>query len=495
MGIAQATPLSPEQHIGQLAVAFRTFSQSSRRLEEAYRLLQERVRRVDRQLVETNDRLNRKVEELGSLTSYLNEILASMHNGVAAVDCDGRLVTLNAAAERTLGLRAADVLGQAHAAVLANADGSPSPLAATLASGEPVAELEREVVSRSDRRLRLRSSVAPIRDSHGTLVGAVEIFSDLTEFRELQARLDRADKLAALGEMAAQVAHEIRNPLNGIEGFASLLLRDLPVGHPCRPFAGHILTGAQSLNKIVSNMLLFCQPCTLQPWPTWLAHVLDEALAFVVEEARHQGRDCVRVHRDYDPAADPVEADPDQLRQALLNLLLNAVQAMGRAGGDLHLATRALPGPPESVEIRIRDSGPGIPQDIREKIFDPFFTTKSTGTGLGLAIVQKIARLHGGRLELDSPPEGGTVAVLTLPRRLPGARGHGEAGGRRDEATGHWPLATGLRPPPRPSSSTLPPPAPPGIDCEDEDDDDDEEVGVTRACSSAAEDVRTPPQA
>jgi signal transduction histidine kinase len=244
----------------------------------------------------------------------------------------------------------------------------------------------------------------------------VEIFSDLTEFRELEERLDRADKLAALGQLAAQVAHEIRNPLNGIEGFASLLLRDLGQGDRRREFARHILAGAQSLNKIVGNMLLFCQPCTLQPRQTCARKVLEEALAFVLEECRGQGRENLHVHRDYEPDGEPIEADPDQLRQAFMNLLLNAVQAMGD-GGDIRLTSRDRP---EGLEIRIQDSGPGIPRGLREKVLDPFFTTKSTGTGLGLAIVQKIVRLHGGELRLESPGEG-TAAVVTLPRRAPAA--------------------------------------------------------------------------
>jgi signal transduction histidine kinase len=508
-----ADPLSPSQDLGRLTVAFQTFNQTSRRLEEAYRLLQERVRAIDRQLLEANERLNRKVEELHSLTSYLNEILASMHNGVAAIDLEGRITTFNAAAERALGVSAAEVLGRPHESVLCSADGSPSPLAGVLATGRrdnatvgsptvatagtslagPASRgtlhVEREVVSRSGRCLRLRSSVAPIRDSRGLVVGAVEIFSDLTEFRQLQERLDRADKLAALGAMAAQVAHEIRNPLNGIEGFASLLLRDLPAEDARRAFAQHVLAGAQSLNKIVNNMLLFCQPCTLQPRPTWLRQVVEDALVFVVEDCRRhesatkvprlagparlvpavatvgeptvalslpsrghppaggpqraacRGESRIRpssgehkvrpyhglqVRRDYDPAAEPIEADADQLYQVFLNLLLNAVQAMGYAG-DLRLSTRSLPGSPERVEARIQDSGPGVPQELRARVMDPFFTTKSQGTGLGLAIVQKIVRLHGGEFELESPAGGGAIAVVTLPRCLPRVPNH--AGG------------------------------------------------------------------
>jgi len=415
---AGAAPTEGNQALSDLTLAFQTFSRSSQRLEEAYLLLQERVRKIDRQLFEANQRLKAKVEELDSLTNYLNEVLAALHNGVAACDRQGRITTLNRSAQRMLGVSAQAAVGRPHEEVLAGADGSPSPLAQALATGEGCAGVEREVVTPDGRRLLLNSTVAPIRDCRGELVGAVEIFSDLTEFRSLQERLDRADKLAALGEMAAQLAHEIRNPLNGIEGFASLLLRDLPEGDRRRDFASFILEGARSLNKIVSNMLLFARPSTLHPRPVSLKAVVEEALAYVLLETRGEDGGGVEVERSWDDAADQIVADPDQLRQALMNVFLNAVQAM-EGSGRLRVSTR--PAGEGRVQVVVHDSGPGIPEGLRQRVLEPFFTTKNTGTGLGLAIVAKILRLHGGDLALECPPEGGTVAILTLARTTPGS--------------------------------------------------------------------------
>ena len=429
----------PGPDIGDLTAAFHTLSRSSQRLEQAYGSLVARVQQVDRELVESNQRLKGKVAELDSLTRYLNDILAGMDSGVVAIDGEGRITSFNRAAERALGLSADEALGQPHATVFRNADGSPPPLGHTLAHGVPAEAAEREVVAGSGERRRLSSSVAPIRNARGDLVGAVEIFSDLTEFRELQERLDQADKLAALGHMAAQVAHEIRNPLNSIEGFASLLVRDLDSEDTRRQFAQHIVTGSRSLNKIVTNLLVFSQPFVLQPRATSVHEVLEEALSFVEAEARQQGRGQIEVQRDYAQDADTIEADPDLLRQALMNLMFNASQAMAE-GGTLRLAVAVAPERPECVEIRIEDSGRGIPQEIRDQVLDPFFTTRSKGVGLGLAIVQKIARRHGGRLELHSggtaaPAVGagapqdtaeggcatGTTATLVLPRGTPAA--------------------------------------------------------------------------
>ena len=412
--MADGQTRAPAHPIRELTSAFHVFSESSGRLEDAYRQLQDRLRQLDRELVDTNRALNLKVAELHSLTGYLNDILSGMHNGVVAVDAGGRVTAINRAAQASFGVDAADVLGLPHERIYGNADGSRPPLSETLQSGVARADVEREVAGSDGRRLRLSSRVAPIGDTEGRRVGAVEIFRDLTELRQLQERLDRADKLAALGQMAAQVAHEIRNPLNGIEGFAALLFRDLDPGDKRRQFAQNVITGARTLNKIVTNMLLFCQARTVQLRPTSARAVVEEALLFVEEERRHLGHEPLEVTRSYDADADLLLADPDQLRQALMNLLLNAAQAMGERG-RLHLAVHPAVDGSHRARLIIRDHGPGIPPELRHKVLDPFFTTKSTGTGLGLAIVLKLVDLQSGELELDSDSGRGTTAVITLP--------------------------------------------------------------------------------
>jgi len=433
-----ASPVTPD--VGDLTAAFQTLDRSSRRLEQAYRRLLERVREIDRELVETNERLARKVEELDSLSRFLNDILGGMHSGVVAVDAEGRITSFNQAAERVLGVAAGEALGQSHETVFCNADSSSSALSLTLSTGEGIGSFERAVATRDGGCLRLSSRVAPIRGAGGRVVGAVEIFSDLTEVRELQERLDRADKLAALGQMTAQVAHEIRNPLNSIEGFASLLVGDLAPDDKRRRFAAHVVTSARSLNQIVTNMLDFSEPFTVRPRPMSIRAVVEEALAFVAEDARHLGLAELDIETAFDPDADALEADPDLIRQALLNLLTNAVQAMPD-GGTLRVAVGSVEcrGPSDEseqtpgdgcrlptadcrpsaewVEVRIEDTGPGIPEEIRDRVLDPFFTTRTKGTGLGLAIVQKIASRHGGHLDIETETGRGTAAVLTLPRR------------------------------------------------------------------------------
>lgn len=256
-------------------------------------------------------------------------------------------------------------------------------------------------------------------EGHRRLLARVrELECDLAEARDRLARQDdERERLAALGERTALVAHEIRSPLNAIEGFAELLAADLPSDDPRRTFASHVAASARGLNTLLTNLLDHAQPFIVRPRLVSVSAVVEGAIAFAVEDARRQGCEALDVQMSLAPEADAIEADPDLLRQALLNLLANAVRAMPE-GGTLRVACRLSPVEgEEAVEIRIEDTGCGISEEIRERVLDPFVTTRRKGIGLGLAVVQAIARRHGGTLAIDSGPEGGTAAVLTLPRR------------------------------------------------------------------------------
>ena len=256
-------------------------------------------------------------------------------------------------------------------------------------------------------------------EAHRRLLARVhELECDLAEARDRLARQDgERERLAALGERTALVAHEIRSPLNAIEGFAELLAADLPSDDPRRTFASHVAASARGLNTLLTNLLDHAQPFIVRPRLVSVSAVVEEALAFAVEDARRQGCRALNVQTSLAPEADAIEADPDMLRQALLNLLANAVRAMPE-GGTLRVVCRVsrVEGE-EAVEIWIEDTGCGISEEVRERVLDPFVTTRRKGMGLGLAVVQAIARRHGGALAIDSGPEGGTAAVLTLPRR------------------------------------------------------------------------------
>lgn len=233
----------------------------------------------------------------------------------------------------------------------------------------------------------------------------------------LEERLARAEGLAALGQRAAQVAHDLRTPLNGIQGFAELLARDLAPDDPRHELARKIILGTRRLNRTIGNMLGLCRSRLPTTRAISARVVLEEALELVEAERRQLRRPALEVERHFAPAADLVEGDPDLLRQAFLNLLLNAAQAIG-GHGTLRLSIAPAAGVEDASTITIEDSGPGIPEHLREEICVPFFTTKSSGIGLGLASVRGVVALHGGRFELRGGPGRGTAAIITLPRHI-----------------------------------------------------------------------------
>jgi signal transduction histidine kinase len=261
--------------------------------------------------------------------------------------------------------------------------------------------------------LHLLSAVA---SQLGVAVENARLFEDLTrsyaDLGRAQKQLVHRERLAALGELSAVVAHEVRNPLAVIFNSLGSLLRILRPEGDARLLLDAIQEEADRLNRIVGDLLDFARPTEPSLRPTQLGAVIDEAVAAALSHA-FAG---VEVRRDVDPALPPVRLDPHLVRQALLNLVVNALQAMPRGG---LLAVRARREDAFAV-VEVADSGPGVPAELRGRIFEPFFTTKATGTGLGLAVVRRIAEGHGGSVELASHPEEGACFVLRLPLAAPG---------------------------------------------------------------------------
>lgn len=369
--------------IALLAQAFEEFQQTSEKLERAYQDL-------DRQLAEKN-------RQLALTTEYLNSILDSMSDGVIAVDEQGAITTFSRAATHILRYNPDEVLGKRFAEVFgrdfSTVDDQPyTSLRAS--SGDPV---------------NVREENAPIHDRHGNRIGRVKVFADLREIELLRAQVDRKSRLAALGEMAATVAHEIRNPLGGIRGFAALLARDIEPEDPRGRLVQKILSGAEALDRVVSELLEYTRPVRIRPRPSACTDLVEAALGYLDDHAR-----TVAFERALDPDA-WVMADPDKIRQVLLNILLNAVQSAGD-GGRVTLRTVDQD---EGIAIEITDSGPGIPAEHLDHIFAPFYTTKEKGSGLGLAVATKIIEAHGGTLAAISPPGKGATLSVRLPKAPP----------------------------------------------------------------------------
>jgi len=223
--------------------------------------------------------------------------------------------------------------------------------------------------------------------------------------------LARQERLAALGEMAAGVAHEIRNPLAGIQLFSSLLERDLKDRPKLRELAGKISNGVRTLDGIVGDILAFAGPADVRLRPVTLAPLLGEVLELVAPQQRARR---ISLHLDADHFEVVVQASALHLQRALLNLIFNALDAAGE-GGNVWLACREG-GPDGWVCLEVADDGPGVPPELSERIFNPFFTSKDSGTGLGLAIVHRVAEAHGGSVRVTPRQGGGAVFTLMLRR-------------------------------------------------------------------------------
>ncbi len=233
-----------------------------------------------------------------------------------------------------------------------------------------------------------------------------------------QEEAQRSQRLAALGQMSAGLAHEIRNPLGVIKGSAEMLQQKLGDGNPlASELASYISGEVNRLSSFVTRFLDFARPQQLSIESAKITDCLDAALARVAERYPNAR---VRVTRTFDAAAPPIELDEEMCQSALVNVIQNAYEAMGESGGELRVETQAAARDSQSgVEIKISDTGPGIPPNLREEVFNPFVTMKKEGTGLGLSIVSKVIDEHHGSIRIEDAPGGGACFVIFLPAQQP----------------------------------------------------------------------------
>ncbi len=345
---------------------------------------------------------------LQDTSAIAEQVVTSLPVGLIATDKDGRIAFFNGAAERITGLDLSRARGRAPETVL------PHPfrdLKESLDRGETITEREMECQFTAARIVPVSVSASEIINEEGQFVGEVFILRDLGEVRALQEEIRRTEKLAAIGGLAAGVAHEIRNPLSSIKGIASYYKNKFEDGSQDREMAGVMIEEVDRLSRVISELLEFARPATLNLKPTDVNQLLEHAVRLIQAEAAAKK---VEIQRHLSPDRVPARVDPDRLTQCFLNLYLNALQAM-EDGGRLTIASAVEAG--DRVVIDIEDTGPGIAAKDLGQIFDPYFTTKPKGTGLGLAIVHKIVEAHRGQIKVRSTTGQGTVFSLTLPLR------------------------------------------------------------------------------
>jgi signal transduction histidine kinase len=252
-----------------------------------------------------------------------------------------------------------------------------------------------------------------VRNSRGNVIGAIQLDRDVSQVHRLKNQLAHSESLADLGRSTAGMAHEIRKPLNGIKGFASLLQR-VTKGEPADKYSSRIMEAAGRLDSMLENLLNFARPEDLDERAVDL-RVLGERVAEFVDVEEIEDAPEVVISVDVSDQARFVLGDPRKLEQVLLNLVKNGVEAMESDGEVKITASRLQHKGDKIVEIGVHDTGKGIPAEKQEEILEPFTTNKDGGTGLGLAIVQKILRLHGTKINIDSQPGQGTTMKFYLP--------------------------------------------------------------------------------
>ncbi len=333
------------------------------------------------------DAQRREQQQSSALRTYIDAVLASLPVGVATIDGDGQLMARN----------------PAGAALLAKLD-RPTWTPPPTGYAEQVL---------ADRPVGVHCS--PIQDATGTAPGKVIVLEDLSEQRRLHEQVRQAEQLASLGQLAGGLAHEVRNPLGILRATAQLLASRLAGDEAVRTYTTVLRDEADRIDRLVGQLLAYANPRPPQLAPCDPAALVAELAHAFEPYAVQQG---VRLSSVTDASLPRLNVDGEQIRQALLNLLLNAVQASpprGHPGAQVELRCYRTPA---HICVAVRDHGPGIPDELRGRVFDPFFTTRDDGTGMGLPMVARIAADHGGTIDLQHAPGGGTLATLCLPAEI-----------------------------------------------------------------------------
>ncbi|MBZ0170534.1 Multi-sensor signal transduction histidine kinase [Candidatus Methylomirabilis lanthanidiphila] len=368
--------------------------------------------RLAERLKETGRELEAQRIDLRNLRTLHEDIIENIPSGVVTLDLDGKIVSFNRGAQKIIGATAEQIRDKSWRETPFKAiEGLETFFSVPTST---LSEYSQELAIRNHvgQSIPIGINLTPLKSSDGRLVGLVGIFQDLTERKKSEARLRQADRLATAGQMAAGLAHEVRNPLAAISGCIELIKEQ---GTPRPQLFEIVLREAERLKLVTGQFLDFAKPTPALQKQCNLGTLVTEAVSLLEKSCDSTHPIIFSIEREAEEMM--AVGDPDQLRQALWNLGLNAIQAM-QIGGQLSFAIRRyrLKNTGDWVAIELTDTGPGISPEEVERIFDPFYTTRPGGTGLGLTITQKIVDNLGGRIEVISQKGGGsTFRVLLKP--------------------------------------------------------------------------------
>ncbi len=348
----------------------------------------------------SEEALQRSSIDFFELNQLNAAIVAHSESGLLTTTTTGRIRVFNPYAEAICGVTQSDVYDKQIDVVFPQLSGLINPI------GDSV-QREFEYQSLDGTVMALGYHVSPFNDSKGVLAGYIVNFRDITKIRHMEAALKRADRLAALGELSARMAHEIRNPLAALCGSVQLLSSAAVVAEADARLLAIVTREAERLDALISEFLMYARPATPQRVKIELRTYIDEEVLFLA----HDPRFSHITFQNVVPESALVTIDPNQLHQVIINLMQNAADAMP-GGGMIRIDFSVANA---TVNISITDSGTGIAANDAQHLFEPFWTTKPSGTGLGLAISYRIIEAHSGTLSVESPPSGGCRFVITLP--------------------------------------------------------------------------------
>jgi two-component system sensor histidine kinase HydH len=341
---------------------------------------------------------------LAEMKTYTENVVESMADGLISVNRERKIVTLNRKAAEFFGAKEEDLKSKEISKVLGiDIDNLLKK------QGGMLRDWELKVSSQYGAQIPLSLSAAPLKDENDKEMGSVLLLRDLREIRDLQERVRRSERLASLGRLAAGVAHEIRNPLSSIRGFAQFFQNRFKGQEKEQEYASVMVREVDRLNRVITELLDFARPKEPHRELHSAGEILEQTLKVLESELAKKN---IAVEKKLEASLPRILVDRDQLSQALLNLLLNALESMEGAG-KIRISMES--GGAEVLAISISDTGRGIPKEDLERVFEPFFSTKRKGTGLGLAIVHQIVESHKGEIKVESRAGEGTTFRITLP--------------------------------------------------------------------------------
>lgn len=398
----------PTIDVESLGKAFDTFNAAAGKIQEHYSFLEQRVEELRTELEKKNTILEQSLLEKEKLGNYFRNVLESMTVGIVGMNAEGRITFINDKMRELFSINESSAIGEGASEVFASCFDT-DPIERAVADGfseNQFFEFAHDLGNQLPKR-EFRADVMKATNAKGEAIGGLMIVEEVSDIRRLERQAMLSTRLHAMGEIAVNVAHEVRNPLGSIELFASMLHQDLETSPDQQPLAENILIGVRNIDNIVSNILHFTRAQKPKRIDVDIVQILNESIVFVEHPLKQKEARIVREGLDQTCI---IQADGELLKQAILNLLLNAIQAI-EIKGTIGVALKVSG---ELIEIRICDDGKGISPEVADKVFDPFFTTKRRGTGLGLTIVYNIISAHGGMIEMEPRKTGGTTFVVSL---------------------------------------------------------------------------------